>query len=383
MSRIGGLFLLLTICVISVVRTTEGLPSALVVIQDTETSQASIKLLDLIFGRFYATSPLEIAFPWPLVETTYDAIAGKFYVVTYPLSNPAYPDLYQLQNVAADQLNVTASWLQVDSTNNFFDLQFSEKDLELYGITVTSPSTRSFARFKLTATAVKTNPIGALPPAWYVNASSFDQKQNQYFALLNQLPSANQSSATSLEAMVRHFHAMTLKKQQKQQQQADKEQHKHNGDHDDHDNDDEFLASPFDQQMMSVSLSSKSITPTFTQLPPVSSSGIIFTSIAHSSPMGALYGIGWQLQNQTTVVARFSPDLSSYQVQWTSPLPPGPLLADHFSQNLFSFANNPYGAGFSVVQWDLYNSNGPSGSIKTNYPGNFLCAAATFFEREP
>lgn len=320
--------LLLVVALASLLAVARCRPAAFVVVQSTSTQICSFHLLNLVEGLFEHKSDLAVKVQPPLVETTYDAVKKEFFAVSYSASG-ALPNLYKFSN---PELNVTESWTQLASSPTYFDLQFSEKDQSLYGIVVTGSTTRSLAHFILGKNSLKATPIGALPDGWYVNASSFYQVDNTYFALLNQFPSLPNATVNQKLLIASDL-------------------------------------SPIKKAALQIY-----------DIPPVDETGVLLTGIAFSRPMNALYGVGWWLANQTTAVVRFGSQSASFTPQWWSLQPPGPLIADDYAQNLYCFSNNPSPAGFSVVEFVLYNSPGESGIIKSNFPGAYECAAATFYE---
>lgn len=200
----------------------------------------------------------------------------------------------------------------------------------------TSASEISFAELHLNQKTgtVSSTPYFQLPSGLYVNSSCLSQKRQVYYALLSPIPSSSPNSS---------------------------------------------VAGP--QQLLSVAVDGpKPSAPTVVALPAPSQSGLQLLSIAFSDPTGQLYALAWDEGNQTAVMATVDPSSGALSPLWYNNLATGPIVADSVQHNVYEFANNLGPAGFSVVDYDLYNSPGFSGSIKTNYPGDFQAVAASFFE---
>ncbi len=137
-----------------------------------------------------ATNATSIVFRWPYCEMTSDQQGKRVFAVIFP-DNSNNSVLYQLNK----ELNAEHIYPNTDFW--FFDLQYSPKQDTLYGIKVTSTYGRVLSNFALpkddSLPLIATELI-TMPYMWYVNASSFDDDNNRYFALLNYFPGHPEST---------------------------------------------------------------------------------------------------------------------------------------------------------------------------------------------
>ena len=156
---------------------------------------ASLSLVD-DFGNFIRNSSLHFTFPFPLVETTVDQNSRQIYIIAFPKTVPG-AQLYILN----EQLSVVFSG--VSQGLQYFDLQYSPAQNAVYGIAVNGTYGRVLSNFTLNTT-VTARPLQALPYMWYVNASSYDPKNNIYYGLLNNFP-GHPNSTTAQKLAVGNF----------------------------------------------------------------------------------------------------------------------------------------------------------------------------------
>jgi hypothetical protein len=148
-------------------------------------------VIDSLSGEVVHHSSAEpIIFGWPYCEMTSDQLGQRAFAVIFP-DNSNNSVLYELNR----DLQVTHTYPNTPFW--FFDLQYSPKEKSLYGIKVTSTYGRVVSQFQtpsedsepLIATELVT-----LPYMWYVNASTFDDVNNRYFALINYFPGHPEST---------------------------------------------------------------------------------------------------------------------------------------------------------------------------------------------
>jgi hypothetical protein len=122
-------------------------------------------------------------------QSTYDAVHGLVYVVSFP-------------NNVATVWTLDGASLAVQSTFTppleLFDLQYSPAQQALYGIRVTSRFGRELSAFDLPTNA--STPLFTLPYMWYVNASTFAHGADVYYGLLNNFP--GQPNSTLAQKLV-------------------------------------------------------------------------------------------------------------------------------------------------------------------------------------
>ncbi|CAK9253179.1 unnamed protein product, partial [Sphagnum jensenii] len=134
-------------------------------------------------------------FSWPLLEMTSDPTNRDIYVITYP-ADVSGPELFMFDQ----SLKEIHSWTNIPFS--FFDLQYSTKQANFYGILVTSQYGRTISKFvaDVVSNSVTASQLFTLPYMWYVNASSFDQTSNRYLALMNNFP--GQANSTLSQQLV-------------------------------------------------------------------------------------------------------------------------------------------------------------------------------------
>lgn len=136
-------------------------------------------------GKVTATSNVvPYTFKWPHVELTSNTKDKEVYVITFP-DTVSGPVLYLLDS----DLQVKFTWQNIPYS--FFDLQFSNKQDTLFGIYVSSTYGRVISRFnvnKQNSSDIEVKQIFTLPYMWYVNASSYQQSTETYYALINYFP---------------------------------------------------------------------------------------------------------------------------------------------------------------------------------------------------
>ncbi len=177
--------------------------SNFVVLQDPATSIASFVLVDSTSGSIVQNSSLHFAFPFPLLETTVDNERKEISVVAYP-KNASGAVLYVLD------ANLTVTQTLVQTALDFFDLQHSADRHTFFGIAVNGTYGRVLSdfTFDFAASSVHARPLAALPYMWYVNASSYDQKRNIYFGLLNNFPRQPNSTSAQKLAVGNYSHGL-------------------------------------------------------------------------------------------------------------------------------------------------------------------------------
>jgi hypothetical protein len=130
------------------------------------------------------SSEAPIVFGWPYCEMTSDQQGQRAFAVVFP-DNSNNSVLYQLDH----ELHI--QHIYPNTPFWFFDMQYSPKEDTLFGIKVTSTYGRVLSHFQLPVQ--DSDPLVAtelveMPFMWYVNASTFDDDNNRYFALLNYFP---------------------------------------------------------------------------------------------------------------------------------------------------------------------------------------------------
>ena len=161
----------------------------LVVVRQDNTTTGFIEEMCPKSGKVMKHSSTKFVFDWPLVEMTADTNTNDIYTVTYPEGYPG-PVLYHLDH----NLELIYSW--VNTPYSFFDLQYSSVQSAMYGILVTTTYGRALSNFTLDQPndSITTKELYTLPYMWYVNASSFDQQNCRYFALINNFPGFDNST---------------------------------------------------------------------------------------------------------------------------------------------------------------------------------------------
>jgi len=159
------------------------------VLQD-QTGEATLSLFSLA-GEVIRTSSLHFVFRFPLVEATADPVQHQIYLVAFPNSEPGAV-LYILD----EQLNVASTIKSPDLI--FFDLQYSTSQNAIYGIAVNGTYGRVLSNFTIGST-ITAQPIAALPYMWFVNASTYDLRNNRYFGLLKNF--VQQPNATDAQKL--------------------------------------------------------------------------------------------------------------------------------------------------------------------------------------
>lgn len=139
--------------------------------------------INTLTGKIVQQSNTTITFDWPYVELTTDKTSQRTFIVSFPDGSNG-PILYEFNA----KLQLTQTWDKTDYS--FFDLQYAANQKTLYGIKVVSTYGRVISRFTATTgtDAVTAEELFTLPYMWYVNASSFDQVNERYFALCNYFP---------------------------------------------------------------------------------------------------------------------------------------------------------------------------------------------------
>lgn len=136
-------------------------------------------------GKVTATSNVKAyPFSWPLVEMTHNTKSQEVYIITYPDNAPGAV-LYLLDS----DLQLKFTWDSV--AYSYFDLQYSSKQDSLFGIYVSSSYGRVFSRFdvnKSNSSDIAFTQLFTMPYMWYVNASTYQQSTDTYYALLNYFP---------------------------------------------------------------------------------------------------------------------------------------------------------------------------------------------------
>lgn len=166
-----------------------GLPN-MIIVQQNEATTATVEMRDLLnSGALRFNSSTTFSFRWPLVEMTTNLRNGDIYVISFTSENPGGV-LYLFDR----KLSLVHAWTKPPFS--FFDLQFSESQAALYGILVTTTYGRVLSNFTVSQAndAITATELFTLPYMWYVNASSFDQSTNRYFALINNFPGFENST---------------------------------------------------------------------------------------------------------------------------------------------------------------------------------------------
>lgn len=180
--------------------------SGLVATRQDPSRVAHVQLMNSSSGAVVAESELSFSFSWPYVQMTADAAAGTTYLTAFP-DGASYPSLFVLDR----DLVEIARLEQADFT--WWDLQSAPLQDTLYGIMVTQDfnggmygRTLSNYTYRAAEGALWLEPqqLYTLPYMWYVNASSFDQASNTYFALINNFP-GHENSTTDQKLAVCAF----------------------------------------------------------------------------------------------------------------------------------------------------------------------------------
>eukprot|EP01039_Chlorochromonas_danica_P009861 gene9861-10908_t len=155
----------------------------IVVVRQNTERVGHVISLNTETGKIKQESNTTITFDWPYVELTTDKTSQRTYIVSFPDGSDG-PILYEFDS----QLKLTQTWDKTDYS--FFDLQYAANQKTLYGIKVVSTYGRVISRFTATpgADAVTAEELFTLPYMWYVNAPSFDQVNERYFALCSYFP---------------------------------------------------------------------------------------------------------------------------------------------------------------------------------------------------
>eukprot|EP01039_Chlorochromonas_danica_P008908 gene8908-9826_t len=182
MAALLSLVVLFILCLSSYVVVANGNPQMATVRQDSQRL-GKLEILSTNDGQVIKQSDASITFSWPSLEMTTDKINDRTFVVAFPdTSNTSV--LYEFDK----NLHLTQTWPSTPFW--FFDLQYAPNQKTLYGIKVVSTYGRVISRFTLTPSDdyVQDEELFALPYMWYVNASSYDEVNDHYFALCNYFP---------------------------------------------------------------------------------------------------------------------------------------------------------------------------------------------------
>jgi hypothetical protein len=180
----------------SLVAANKSKGNIVVVSQDPDPTDkyGVVQEIETIYGSVVIPkSNAQWRFTWPYVQITSNTKKNDHYLTTYPEGNPSYsgPETYLLDK---DLVKTASYWANF----SYFDLQWSNKDETVYGIYVSSTYGRVLTKYTLptdgTTEIKQFQQLFTLPYMWYVNASSFDQTNNVYYALLNNFPGKTNST---------------------------------------------------------------------------------------------------------------------------------------------------------------------------------------------
>lgn len=130
--------------------------------QQSSDGNATFSLIDSEDGSTVATSSLSFAYNRPLVEVT-ATDDSNFYVVSFPSDDPnGATHLWELSS----KLAVKKQWTQPKGGLEFFDLQYSSLQSELFGIAVNGTYGRVISRLDTSGDEVIADFIVACPYMW-------------------------------------------------------------------------------------------------------------------------------------------------------------------------------------------------------------------------
>ena len=274
-----------------------------------------------------ASDVASFTFSWPLIQMTSNTKDHELYAVTYPSDAPGAV-LFHLNK----DLQLINKWDNVSFS--YFDLQYSNTQETLYGIYVSSTYGRVLSNFTLDAEAktIAVDQLFTLPYMWYVNASSFDQTSNRYFALINYFPGHPEST--------------------------------------------------LDQQLVLADFSqdSKVVEPKVSVSLITKSQGIL-QFIAYSFTAKELFYAGMASNQNLAIVGRINPENGEVKdVLWSSPAEAvGPIVVDDQSKTFTVYTKTTNSEGTVWHLWSFPLEIPHVGSLRGTLLGTYLGSSYRFF----